>query len=195
MGGDFVTFCLQLGGGGVTVVPYSEGFKARMVKRLATPDGPSANALSREVGVPQSTLSAWLRSARTLPDMGKDPTGKPAEDPPRSPRSWTADEKLRVVFEASKLSDADLGAFLRREGLHEAQLREWRETIAAGLTGGRRTAGGKRSALGRRIKELERELRRKEKELTEAKVLLALKKKLKMLLGGEDESTNTRSGS
>ena len=39
----------------------------------------------------------------------------------------------------------------------------------------------------RRIKELERELRRKDKALAEAAALLILQKKMQDLLGGEDD--------
>lgn len=37
------------------------------------PNAPSATALSREVGVPQPTLSLWLRRARSLRPMTKEP--------------------------------------------------------------------------------------------------------------------------
>ena len=42
---------------------YSEKFKERTVKRLLGPGAVSATALSREVGVPQPTLSKWLRAS------------------------------------------------------------------------------------------------------------------------------------
>jgi hypothetical protein len=36
---------------------------------------------------------------------------------PVRPADWKAEDRLRIVVEASKLSEADLGAFLRSEGL------------------------------------------------------------------------------
>ena len=48
---------------------YANGFKARMVQRMTGPRSISAIALSREVGVPQPTLSTWLREARKLTSM------------------------------------------------------------------------------------------------------------------------------
>lgn len=198
MGGEIVTFCLQLGGGGVTVVPYSEGFKARMVKRLAAPNAPSAGALARQVGVAQPTLSSWLREARTLPDMGKDPNGKPAEGPPRSSRSWTAEEKLKIVMEASSIPDAELGEFLRRKGLHSAQLESWRGLVAeaakAALSSGKGSRRTHASKETKRIRDLERDLRRKDKALAEMTALLVLKKKLDLLWGDGDDDTRTGNG-
>ena len=55
---------------------YSDGFKARMVQRVAGPEAISASALSKEVGVQQPTLSRWLRQARTVPAMGGSNSGK-----------------------------------------------------------------------------------------------------------------------
>jgi transposase-like protein len=169
-----------------------------MLKRLTGPHAVSAYALAKEVGVSPLTLSKWLSEARNLSAMGKEQRGDakdPDPKPQKSTRSWSAQEKLRVVLEAAKIDDADLGAFLRREGIHEAQLLEWRRLVLSSLEPeGRAPKKEKKSLLTRRIKELERDLRLKEKELTEAKVLLALKKKLEMLLGGEDDDTNTRSG-
>lgn len=46
----------------------------------------------------------------------------------------------------------------------------------------------------KRIEELEREVRRKDRALAEVTALLALKKKVEMLWGDGDESTRTKSG-
>ena len=42
---------------------YTIAFKARMVKKMVGPGGMSATALCKEIGIPQSTLSRWLRTA------------------------------------------------------------------------------------------------------------------------------------
>jgi len=108
-------------------------------------------------------------------------------------KKWTAAEKLRVVIEAAKLKDSELGEFLRREGLHEAQLQQWRAEAEAGLTEAARK--GRRSPEARRIRELERELRRKEKALAEASAIIILKKKLAVLWGDEDDDTGEENDS
>lgn len=179
---------------------YTPGFKARMVQRMAGPEAISACALSQDVGVPQSTLSRWLRAASvpgpTVPPMSKK---KPRPSSPNSQprRGRTAEDKLRIVLEASALSDEDLGAFLRREGLHAAQLEEWRGKVMEAATGALKAPHAKRSERtpeARKIQELERELLRKDKALAEVTALLALKKKLQQIWGDEDDATDTRSG-
>jgi transposase-like protein len=152
-----------------------------MVRRLVGPSAVSANAVAQEVGVSQVTLSRWLRAARSVADMTRPTTKK-----------WTGAEKLRVVREAHGLSGSDLGAFLRREGLHESQLTAWRAAAEAALaepTRGRAMP----SAEARRIQELERELRRKDKALAETAALLVLKKKLQTIWGDADDSTDAQS--
>lgn len=180
-------------------MPYSEKFKLRMIQRLTSPNAPSAMMLSREVGVPQPTLSLWLRRARRLPPMTKKShqDSNPAE--PKSPKAWSAEEKYRVVLDASTIGDADLGEFLRKRGLHAAQLEEWRRVAAQAAKGalspGKKQSHGQSKVDSRRIRELERELLRKDRALAEMAALIALKKKLELLWGDEDESTPRRNES
>src|SRR5688572_1687517 len=107
----------------------SETLKKKVLTRLVGPYAISASALSKEVGISQSTLSRWLKDAGTVAAVVSDKKDDEEKSGPerarRRAQDWTAEEKLRVVVESMKISDADLGGFLRREGLHEAQLREW----------------------------------------------------------------------
>ncbi len=177
------------------LMEYTEAFKSKMVQRLVGPRAMTATSLSTEVGIPQPTLSRWLRAAGgTLDGMTKErptDTVTPKPPPPKSrrPEEWPAEDRLRVVFEASKLSETELGPFLRREGLHEATLREWRASALEGL-------GAPRSnrAEGKRVRELEKQLRRKDRALAEAAALLVLQKKIQALWGDEDDDTEPKSG-
>ena len=175
---------------------YATGFKARMVQRMAGREGISATALAGKVGVSQNTLSRWLREASvasaTMGRMKKQPSSRQS-----SSRGRTAAEKFDIVLKANALSDDELGAFLRREGIHEAQLEEWRVKAAEGATGALKAPHAKRSERTpefRRIKELERELLRKDRALAEVTALLALKKKVRELWGDEDDDIATRKG-
>ena len=167
----------------MVVRPYTEAFKSRVVRRLVGPSAQSANAVAAEVGVAQATLSRWLVAARNVGDMPRATTKK-----------WTGAEKLRVVTEARGLSESALGALLRREGLHEAQLIAWRAAAEAALTD---PARGRPvpSAETKRIQALERELRRKDAALAETAALLVLKKKAEAWWGDADDTTPPRSAS
>lgn len=82
-----------------------------------------------------------------------------------------------------------IGALLRREGLHHAQLEDWRKEVLAALEG----AGTVQSSPQdrRRIQQLERELHRKDKALAEAAALLVLQKKYQGLLEDLQEEAST----
>jgi transposase len=176
---------------------YTAGFRARMVQRMAGPEGISATALAKEVGVPQPTLSLWLRRAPRVSAMttDRDDQGK-SKASRRKP--WTPEEKLRIVLQASSLSEEQLGSFLRREGLHGAQLNEWREKALGAATAALQSSAAKKrgpTPEAIRIRDLEKELRRKESALAEVTALLALKKKLQALWGDEEDNTSAKSES
>jgi len=160
-----------------------------MLQRLGGPDAVSAATLAKEVGVAQSTLSRWKRQSATILDMSKKKS--PRQPPPPNARS--AEEKLRLVLEASRLTDDELGAFLRREGIHESHLESWRQSMLEALSGSAGAAKRSSSGEAKRVKALERELRRKEKALAETAALLVLKKKAEAIWGDGDDGTGGKS--
>lgn len=155
--------------------PFSVAFKQKMVQRLTGKHAVSASQLAREMGVRQQNLSRWLQEARSLPIMVHTP--KPAG------REWTVEQKARVLAEACKLNGEVLTAYLEREGAKLAEYEQWRLALDEG--------GGASASTNRRIRQLERELARKEKALAEAAALLLLKKKVEALYG-EDEDDDTK---
>jgi transposase-like protein len=161
-----------------------------MIQRMSGPDSISATTLAKEVGISQNTLSRWLREAGEGKTVKRN--GHAVQERAVRPQDLPPTEKLRLVMEASTLSEDELGEFLRRNGIHGAQLEQWRQAALNALAppkAGRR----RKSPEARRVEQLERELDRKDKALAEVTALLALKKKLDALLGDEDGSTTQRS--
>ena len=156
--------------------PFSIAYKQKLIERLSGKDAISARQLAAETGMSQETLSRWLREARRLPLMA--PTKK-------SPRTWSIDEKVRILAEAAKLTGSELTTLLEREGLTLAALEQWRMSLAE--------EGRASKATMKHIRNLERELARKEKALAEAAALLVLKKKLEHLWEDEDDDTDEES--
>jgi transposase len=159
------------------MVQYSARFKAKMLKKMLPPDPISATALEKKVGVSHSSLSRWLNESRMMVPMANH----------KKKKKWTTAEKLRVIVESTQLRDEELGEFLRREGLHQAQLDQWRQAAEAAVSTSPKRK--KASLEKKKIKELERELRRKEKALAEAAALLILKKKMNALYEARDNGT------
>lgn len=156
---------------------YTEGFKEQMVHRLMVPPGMSVRRLAAETGVSKSQLWKWKVARRMTAAKSGD-------------KKWSASEKLRVLGGGeAPLEGEALGAMLRREGLHEAQVTAWRDA-AVGALGAEAAAPGvlsnsevrhEFSLAKKRVAQLERELHRKDKALAEAGALLLLEKKLQAI--------------
>jgi len=164
-----------------------------MILKLTSPRGPSIPELSAKVAVSESTLSRWLREATTVRrTMSDDPQSDGRPPRARRPEDLSPEDKLRILRESARLQGPELGAFLRREGVHEADLARWRaaadEAALAALAGRRQ-----RSAEQKRVRKLESELRRKEKALAEAAALLVLAKKARALWGDHEDDNTTES--
>jgi transposase-like protein len=173
---------------------YSKAFRTLMIQKMTSPDRPDVESLAAEVGVPRSTLYRWVSDAGKL--TPHPVSEAPLTDPPtprpirmKRPQDWSAQEKLAAVLDAASLSDEELGAFLRSRGLHEAQLDEWRDQMLAGLEP-KAVPGASKAPAAKRVRELEKELRRKDKALAETAALLVLKKKAQAIWGDGDDDTD-----
>jgi transposase-like protein len=169
---------------------YSPAFRTLMVQKMTAPDRPSAVSISDDIGVSISTLYRWVSEADTLCLSDNTEPLSFAESMQRlsdmkRPQDWSAEEKLAAVLEAASLSEEEFGAFLRSRGLHDAQLQQWRDQMIIGLE----PKPAKRAET-KRIKDLEKELRRKDKALAETAALLVLKKKAQEIWGDEDDDTD-----
>jgi transposase-like protein len=147
-----------------------------MIQRLIGKEAVSALQLSRETGLRQQTLSHWLREARSLPLVVSRKL---------KIREWPVERKARLVAEAAPLAGDRLQALLDKEGVALAEFERWRNALDDDAQDDMATA--------RRIRQLERELARKERALAEAAALLVLKKRLSGLSGDEDDDMDESS--
>ena len=102
----------------------------------------------------------------------------------KRPENWPAEQKLKTVQEYDALPDEEAqGRFLRERGLYSVDIERWREEMLQAL--GRKPK--RKDPKNQRIKELESELRRKEKALAETAALLTLKKKARDIWGDSED--------
>ena len=169
-----------------------------MVQMMCGPEPISACALAKQEGIAQSTLSRWKRQAATVGGMkNRRHTNESHENTPhKRPQDWSLEEKLQAMVDVSTLSDKELGAYLRRKGLHEGTLKQWRAQVARALSEQAPRAKKSRAhkEADKRVRKLERELKRKNAALAEAAALLVLKKKVQEIWGDEDGDTAERNG-
>ena len=109
--------------------------------------------------------------------------GKNAED-------WTSEDKFAVVLETATLNAAELAEYCRRRGVFAEQVADWRAICGSANANATQKARGAREQSKedkRRIRELEKDLNRKEKALAEAAALLILRKKARAIWGSNEE--------
>jgi len=102
-------------------------------------------------------------------------------------RTFTSEYKARIVSEAdASTKPGEIGALLRREGLHSSHLTVWRRDLCAhgveGLAARRRGPAPAPKPSAREV-QLEREKRKLEKQLAKAQAIIAFQKKVHELLG------------
>ncbi len=118
-----------------------------------------------------------------LPDSNVSPDPKLEK---RSRRVFPAEYKLKIIALADACAHGELGPLLRREGLYNGQLKQWREELATrGIEGLAKSQPGPKSALSADQKELEKLRKRNaklERELAIANGCIDLQKKALAML-------------
>jgi len=151
---------------------YSSEFKEAIISKIVNRRNQTVAQVCEAEGIGQSTAANWLRNA-TLPTMNKKSKSK----------KWSAKEKLKAIGETLSASEIELGTYLRKEGLHSQQLKEWQEQALQSLETSLKPGPthDEHERILRENKQLEREILRKDKALAEASALLILQKKVNLI--------------
>ena len=157
---------------------YGQASKQRIVARLLPPESSAADVVSREVGVSVATLERW-RADALANGAGERGGGG---------RRWTAVARLEAVIATAAMDEAARSAWCREHGLYPADLDGWRQDAVAGLGEPRAASAAEAREDRRRVRELERELRRKDKALAETAALLVLSKKLAAVFHKDEDA-------
>jgi transposase-like protein len=148
------------------VARYGQAYKDRIVARLLPPESSSVKQLSREVGVSAATLERWRAGA--LAHGSGDRTG--------GSQRWTAAARLQALITTAGMDEATRSGWCREQGLYPAELAAWQQDAIAGLGEPRAVSAVEARQDRRRVKDLERELHRKDRALAETAALLVLSK-------------------
>jgi transposase-like protein len=157
---------------------YPAERKEAVLKKMLPPNNKTIKELSKEEGISEGTLHNWRKAARA--------EGRLMPNGDSTPQGWVSADKFSAVLETAVMNEAELSAYCRERGLYPEQIRVWRE--ACELANDWDSIQNKRLQENRKadekqIKELKRELRRKEKALAETAALLVLRKKAQAIWG------------
>jgi transposase-like protein len=153
---------------------YSEEFKASIIAKMLPPNSIPVPDLARDTGIPKDTLYTWrIKYQRSNGHTTSEPvpTG-----------GLSSAEKFSVVMETASLNAVELSEYCRRKGLYPEQVSAWRDTcLQANASVSPKVDRARLTTQSKQIKQLEAELRRKDKALAEAAALLVLQKKVRAI--------------
>jgi transposase len=120
-------------------------------------------AVSQTVGISVGTLERWRA------EVLAKPSGEES-------RHWTPAARLEAVIATAAMHQSARSAWCREHGVYPTELDTWKQDAIGGLGEPRAPESVAVKQERRRIKELERELHRKDKALAETAALLVLSK-------------------
>lgn len=162
---------------------YPAERREAVLKKMLPPHNRPISELAKEENISEATLFNWRQKARA--------EGRLLPDGDSQPEGWRSADKFAAVLETAALNEAELSAYCREKGLYPEQIKAWRANCEQANDWDRNQNQRLKEARKtdeQRIKELEKDLRIKEKALAETAALLVLRKKAQAIWGdGEAE--------
>lgn len=154
---------------------YSPEFRESIVQKITTPGGPSIMQMSEKTGVHHASIRIWIKNCANRSGMKKS-------------KEWTPEEKLEAIIKTTTMSENERGEYLRANGLHSADVEQWKQDIYNSQKPvGRPKLDPELVALRTEKKELSQDLKRKDKALAEMSARVILLKKSHLLFGVNEE--------
>jgi len=173
---------------------FTQSFRMQAVEKAL---GRAAQTSLREVaeglGVGKSTLNNWIVKSRN-----HESDSALAEGMYRSkemvkekrPQDWSLEERLDMVIACDSLDEQAMSERCRGKGIYPHHVKQWKQGFADGSASDLRARQNSESRhLKHEIKDLKKDLRRKEKALAETAALLVLQKKVRSIWGNDEDDS------
>ena len=161
----------------MNLTSYSTNVKRTALEKILGPSKMPVSEVSKQMGINKRTLYGWIIRARN-----GDMNGKKRRS---NKHQIQIQEKYKTVLEYKKLSEEDIGKWLREKGYREDQIKLWEKEIEVALE---KIDTEPSREIEKELHVLKKELLRKDRALAEVSALLILKKKLNILMGIEEDS-------
>ncbi|QDX98819.1 IS3 family transposase [Pectobacterium carotovorum subsp. carotovorum] len=146
--------------------------KSAALAKLLPPYNMTVTAVAQLEGISEATLYNWRNQAKA--------EGKPVPGADKTTEQWPAEARLAVMVETATLTETELAQYCRKKGLYPEQISQWKQGFL------QMSSPDDKAALRqsqKEVKQLKRELVRKEKALAEAAAILVLRKRLQDYYG------------
>ena len=161
---------------------YPAERKEAILRQMMPPENRPVSALAKENGISEQTLYTWRRNLQSQ--------GVPVPGNGKNAIVWSSADKFGVVLETARMNEAELAQYCRGKGLFVEQVADWREACQqANEAPAERNRELREQGKSDRkeIKQLKKDLQRKEKALAEAAALIILRKKAQAIWGEPED--------
>jgi len=159
---------------------YSKDFKMSSIAKLLAPGSSGLTVTARKIGVSPSTLFGWKKKYAMSHIMSRSKS--------RTIHNWSPEQKLEAIMKTYSMSEQELGAYLRTNGLHSTDLDDFKnESLSGFKTKGRPKLDPEVVELRKHGKELKRDLRRTQAALAEQSARIILLKKSHEIWGTNED--------
>jgi transposase len=159
---------------------FSKEFKEAIVRKLLSRGNQTIPEFCNNNNVALSTVSRWQSECANVLGM------KTKKDKSK----YSAEKILKIISETYSLNEEDLGIYLRKNGLHSNQLTEWRSGFLSSMNQPK-VNPNKKDHRDAEIKDLKKNLHKKNAALAEVSALLILQKKANLLWPSPNEDEDT----
>ncbi len=156
-------------------------FRRKLIAEALKPHN-SVEEVAHRYGVGRSTLFKWCKAHGADIFSIQKKRGRP--------KDWSFVSKLQAVIETQSMNDQEIGEYLRSRGLYYSHIVQWKAEVLDEVKKDGRGRPQAEAILLKKVRDLERALKLKEKALKEATALLILKKKAESIwpVKEDDES-------
>ncbi len=164
---------------------FTQAFKIQAVeKALSRAEGVSVIEIAESLGIGYSTLQKWIVKSKNHEFEPIQPMTKE-----KRPQDWNKEERLNMVIECGSLSEEEISELCRTQGLYPHHIKQWKEYFSNGTDMNAETnKQTETKKLRNEIKELKKDLNRKNKALAETAALLVLQKKVNAIWGSNEDN-------
>lgn len=162
---------------------YSADFKNAIITKILSPDSKSIRSVASENDIPIGTVLNWLSKKNIPMEKYKSKlktTDEALED--------SLQEKLKIILDVASMSDDEVSAYCRQKGIYPDDIEIWKQEMLSNLDSrNKKLLDKENNNLKVKIRELQAELKCKDKALAEASALLILKKKARIIWADQEE--------
>ena len=154
---------------------YSQAFKDNLVEKVLNRGSDvTIDDIVKEHGISRASMNRWMKAAQQAEQLS--PMNPLKQE--KRPQDWSRAERLQAVIDCGGLDEQAISAYCRKQGVYPHHISQWKKDFLSKESSAvNASTQVQLKQLKSDNKQLQQELRRKEKALAETAALLVLKKK------------------